>query len=176
MWSLQHFLARPFEIFGYLLFFHVCNTSVSVRLSSLACVSRRSNRNLIAGGKLQPRRYFIKTVWKSRSTNCCRVPCQSHSKSNWKPCKAFLDHWHNIVKLWRVAVRNNSVKQLNIHIQETEKGWEKQTWKKNSTSATRHIKSRLFWSSKCKSLSNLVFSVLPAKNNAKILALKPTLL
>lgn len=75
-------ITKFFEMSCYLLFFHVCNTSESVRLSSLACVSRRSNRNLIAGGKLQPRRYFIKTVWKSRSTNCCRVPCQSYSKSN----------------------------------------------------------------------------------------------
>ena len=39
---------------GYLLFFQVCKTSASDRFSSLACVSRRSNRNLTTRGKLDP--------------------------------------------------------------------------------------------------------------------------
>lgn len=135
----QHCLARSFEISCYLLFFHVCNTSVSVRLSSLACVSRRSKRNLIAGGKLQPRRYFIKTVWKSRSTNCCRVPCQSqsYSKSNWQQYRVFhisisLTQHHQIVT---ICDRKQQRRSISAHIYKIQQ----QDWKKQATDMKRSM-------------------------------------
>jgi len=168
----QHFLARSFEISCYLLFFHVCNTSVSVRLSSLACVSRRSKRNLIAGGKLQPRRYFIKTVWKSRSTNCCRVPCQSqsYSKSNWQPYRVF----HISITLTLTSSNCDDLWQETIasinfctYIQDTTTGLEKQ-----ATDMKRNMVLVLLVTSqdscldhqeiKCKSMPNLAFLCIPS--------------
>ena len=62
----------------YLLLFHVCTTSGSVRLWRSAWASRKSKRYLTAGGRLL---FTDRIVPNKSSTNFCNVPCKNEKET-----------------------------------------------------------------------------------------------
>lgn len=71
----------------YLLVFHMWIVSSSTLSCLCACSSRKSKKYLTAGGTAAPEH---KTLRKKSSTNCCNVPCNTHTHIQTKTHKTIL--------------------------------------------------------------------------------------